>query len=101
MASLGQSQVKEALAAGDPIKQMMAMSDDELMALTGMKKQLQAMKDSLVEADGLQGKARTEFNKKLEERLTPRIDGYDFNWMIKDAKRAADPKKNTDSGSCC
>ena len=99
MASLGQQQIKEALVT-DPVKKMLAMSDQELMNITGMTNKLQAMKDSLVEADALTGKARTEFTKKLEARLSPRIDGYDFEWMIKDAKRAADPKKNTE-GPCC
>ena len=106
MPSLGKQQVQAQLAAhsapADPIKHMLAMSDGELQALLGMDKRLQAMKDSLMEADKLEGKAREIFEKRLEERLTPRIDGYDFDWMIKDAKREADPKKSSGSeGPCC
>lgn len=101
MASLGQEQVKTALAGQDKIKQMIAMSDADLTALLGYDKKVTAAKASLVEADALTGKAREEFNKKLDERLSPRIDGYDLDWMIKDAKRAADPKKTSDSGPCC
>lgn len=100
MASLGQDQVKTALAGTDKIKQMIAMSDQELGALLGYDKKVEAAKKSLLEADALTGKARENFISKLDDRLSPRLDGYDLNWMIKDSKREADPKK-TDMGPCC
>lgn len=101
MASLGQEQVKTALAGQDKIKQMLAMSDQELNSLLGYDKKVEAAKKSLAEADALTGKARENFISKLDDRLSPRIDGYDLNWMIKDAKREADPKKNSAEGPCC
>lgn len=101
MPSLGQEQVKMSLAGSDKIKQLIAMSDEELMATTGMDKKLQAFKDHLTEADALVGKARTKFIEKLEERLAPRVDGYDLGWMIKDAKREANPKSEGAEGPAC
>lgn len=102
MASLGQEQVKTALAGTDRIKQLVAMGDQELAALLGYAKKIEAAKKSLLEADALQGKARENFISKLDDRLSPRVDGYDLNWMIKDAKREADPKnKDGASAPCC
>ena len=101
MPSLGQEQIKASLAGSDKIKQLRAMSDEELLEASGMAQKLQAFKDHLAEADALTGKAREKFIEKLNERLSPRIDGYDLGWMIKDAKREADPKSKDTSPSCC
>lgn len=102
MASLGKMAVAETLtehAPQDLIKQLVGLSDQELMARTGMAKRLAAMKENLAEADTLTGKAREEFIEKLDERLTPRIDGYDLDWMVKDAKRV-DKKSTIAEGPC-
>lgn len=93
---------REAAAlTGDTITKMVAMSRDQLAEITGMNKRLDAMQKHLGEANALTGKARELMNEKLDERMSPRIDGYDFEYMIKDAKRQADPKKGGGPAACC
>lgn len=101
MPSLGQAQIKEALAT-DTIKKLRAATDEELTTLFGYDKKIASFKASLAEADQLSGKARDHLNRKLDDRLSPSLYGGDLDWMIKDAKREAAPGKDKAAeGPCC
>lgn len=102
MPSLGQAQIKDALAT-DTIKRLKAMTDEELGSVLGFDKKVKAMKASLEEADALSGKAREHMIRKLDDRLAPNLYGGDLDWMIRDAKREASPQKDKGGAApaCC
>lgn len=77
------------------IKDFAAAEDAELRGILGLEKSLEDFKEVIAEANKLSGKARTEFENRLQNRFAPSVYPGDFRYMLEDAQRAANPKKNS------
>jgi len=93
----------EAAEDSPSIETIAALSDDELMELLGMKKQLADVRKAIKELETLTGKAKEYAEERIMDWFTPRVDTYSFKYLAEDAKRAAskkDGKAALDDCSC-
>lgn len=69
-----------------------AMTDAQLSAVLGFDQKIGKFKNMLAEASALTGDAKKYAEQKIADRLAPRMDSYDMDYIVQDAKRMA--KKN-------
>jgi len=70
------------------------MEDDELRALLGQDKSLESFKEEVSKMQALPEKAKKEAETRLQDRLTPRLDGESLRWIREDAVRATSKKQS-------
>lgn len=74
------------------LKEIAAMSDDELRSLLGQDQALDSFKEELTKMQALPDRARNDAENRLQDRLTPKVDGHDLRWIREDALRATSKK---------
>lgn len=78
---------------GETAQTLLAKTDDELRKLMGLDQELKKLKEYLEEGAKLTGKAAKEFQRQLDDMLSPEISGSRMRWAVEDAKRAGMSKK--------
>lgn len=75
------------------LNQIKAMDDEALRSLLGQDNALESFKEEIAKMDALPAAARREAEDRLQDRLTPRVDGESLRWIREDAVRATSKKQ--------
>lgn len=69
------------------LDEIAAMEDAELRKLLGLDQMLDSFKEEITKIQSLPAAARKEAEDRLQDRLTPRVDGSELRWIREDVTR--------------